>query len=83
MLWILFKIRVLYMYVALQLPVCSKSLYLGKKVYPVNFFHPAHFQTMGHPALVFRPAHNEISDNVPPLVFVSSEYKEETAMRLL
>ena len=29
------------MYVALQLPVWSKSLYLGKKVYPVQFFYPA------------------------------------------
>ena len=59
------------MYVALRLYVLvwSKSLYLGKKVYPVQFFLPCtyiNFQIMGHPTLVFRPAHNEFSDNVPP-----------------
>ena len=32
---------------------------------------------MGHPTLVFRPAHYEFSDNVPTntVVFDSSEYK--------
>ena len=49
-------------YVALQLPVWSKSLYLGEEIYLVQFFSPCpstNFQTMDHPTLVFRPAHNE------------------------
>ena len=55
--------------VYIQLPVWSKSLYLGKKRLPCTICSPCpliSFQTMGHNTLVFRPAHNEFSDNVPP-----------------
>ena len=57
-------IRRLYIYVALHSPVWSKSLYLGKNDYLVKCFYPT--TLTHHPALVFRPAHNEFSDNVPP-----------------
>ena len=45
----------------------------GEKSLPCTFFLPCtyiNFQTMGHPRLVFRPAHNEFSDNVPPYTCV-------------
>ena len=61
------------MYVALQLPVWWKSLYLRKKSLPCTIFLPCtyiNFQAMGHPTLVFRPARNEFSNNVPPYTCV-------------
>ena len=72
------------MYVALQLPTSGQSLCIWGKKFTLYNFPPCtyiNFQTMGHPTLVFRPAHNEFSDNVPPysciyvppLVFGSSE----------
>ena len=69
MLYFLFKIKRLYMFAILflsQLPVWGKS-------FPCTFFWPCtyiNFPTMGHTTLVFRPAHNEFSDNVPPYTCV-------------
>ena len=42
------------MYVALQLPVWSKSIYLGEKVYPVQFLPEASFglQVLFFPLLI-------------------------------
>ena len=40
-----------------------------EKSLPCTFFLPCtyiNFQIMGHPTLVFRPAHDKFSDNVPP-----------------
>ena len=54
------------MYVALQL--FGQSLCIGGKKFRLYNFLPCthiNFQTMGHPTLVFRPAHYEFSDNVP------------------
>ena len=43
--------------------VFVKKMFMLYNFLPCNYIN---FQTLGHPTPVFRPAHNEFSDNVPP-----------------